>query len=83
MGEEHDGTAGTGRVGQVLLQGRRQSLGEVRRAKRYIVQDCDGKPDAHADATRAERYFKALKEGKVTGYLFEQQNYISKKEGSS
>lgn len=30
----------------------------------------------------AERYFKALKEGKVHGYLFEQQNYIPKEGGS-
>lgn len=29
-----------------------------------------------------ERYFRALKEGKVAGYLFEQQNYIPKSEGS-
>lgn len=83
MGEEHDGTAGTGRVEQVLLQGRRQSLGEVRRAERYIVQDRNGKSTAHADATLIERYFKALKEGKVTGYLFEQQHYMPKEGGSS
>jgi len=30
--------------------------------------------------TAAERYFKALKEGKITGYLFPQQNYIPKEE---
>ncbi|CAF9921444.1 MAG: hypothetical protein HETSPECPRED_004547 [Heterodermia speciosa] len=30
-----------------------------------------------------ERYFKALKEGKVHGYLFEQQNYIPKEGGNS
>lgn len=29
----------------------------------------------------AERYFKALKEGKVHGYLFEQENIIPKREG--
>ena len=23
-----------------------------------------------------ERYFKALKEGKIKGYMFEQQNYV-------
>ena len=26
--------------------------------------------------SRTERYFKALKEGKVRGYMFEQQNYV-------
>lgn len=30
--------------------------------------------------TAAERYFRALKEGRVTGYLFPQQNYIPKEE---
>ena len=83
MGEEHDGAAGTGRIEQVLLQGRCQSLGEVWRAERYIVPDRDKKPYAHAKATLTERYFKALKEGKVHGYLFEQQNYIPKEGGSS
>lgn len=83
MGEEHDGAAGPGRIEQVLLQGRRQSLGEVRRAERYVIRDGHRKPNAHADPTHIERYFKALKEGKVHGYLFEQQNYIPKEGGNS
>lgn len=34
----------------------------------------------HADSI-AERYLDLLKNAKVKGYLFEQQNYFSKKEG--
>lgn len=26
----------------------------------------------------SERYYKALHEGKISGYLFEQQNYVPK-----
>ena len=29
-----------------------------------------------------ERYFKAMREGKIVGYMFEQQNYIPKPDGS-
>ena len=83
MGEEHDGATSTGRIEQVLLQGRRQPLGEVRRPERYIVEDRHAKSNAHADAILTERYFKALKEGKVTGYLYEEKNIIPKEGGNS
>jgi hypothetical protein len=37
MGKEHDGTVSPGRIGQVLLQGRGQSLGKVWSLKRSVA----------------------------------------------
>ena len=55
----------------------------------WIVHSSDGFVEGfvdccamEADFRYIERYFRALKEGKVTGYLFEQQNYIAKREES-
>ena len=81
MGEKHDGAAGAGGVEQVLLQGRRQSLGEVWGIERYTAQRFSRKTQMLTYRV-PERYFKALKEGKVHGYLFEQQNFIPKEGGS-
>ena len=49
---------------------------------RGMLEEISNPYSLDADSVLAERYFKALKEGKVTGYLFEQQNYIPKEEGS-
>lgn len=39
MGPEHDGAVNKGGDGQVLLQGGREPLGEVRPLERYVIDD--------------------------------------------
>ena len=93
MGQEHDGSAGQGRIGEVLLPGGCQPFGELRNSERYVgMMGCllftmelltisqlwiyCGK---YADRLlSAERYLELLKESKIRGYLFAQQNYVPK-----
>lgn len=43
MGQEHDGPADQGRTEEVLLQRRRESLGEVRGIERTILSGVEGR----------------------------------------
>ena len=65
MGEEHDGAAGAGGVEQVLLQRRRQSLGEVWGIERYTARRFCAK---HADAniSRSRAVFQGAEGGEST-----------------
>lgn len=69
----------------MLLSGGGESFGEVWEAQRCVLGSsgpcCQWRPSrttlAHlADELIAERYFEALKESKVRGSYFQQQNYV-------
>ena len=54
--------------------------GEICQMGSCVWKKREGDKDWRMLTSSIERYFKALKEGKVVGYLFEQQNYIPKEE---
>lgn len=56
--------------------------GEVCQLGSFVLKGREGDGNEPMLTSRTERYFKALKEGRVTGYMFEQQNYIPKEGGN-
>ena len=65
----------------MLRQGGSQSFGEVWESERYVARRrswriIPGETDTQEANWYTERYFEALKDAQIRGYLFQQQNYI-------